>query len=77
MKDEGKKHEGEKRESRRLAFERVRERVQHVFSLSRSFQTAECSRSNAGMKLVFYRIVECPNDRERGKKETLIYFVLQ
>lgn len=48
--------------------EGVRERAQHVFSLSRSFRTAECSRSNAGMTLVLYRIVECPNGRERERE---------
>lgn len=32
--------------------ERVRERAQHVFPLSRSFRTAECSHSNAGVTFV-------------------------
>lgn len=53
------------RERERLGIpERVRERAQHVFPLSRSFRTAECSRSNAGVTfvvtatLVPYRVVE-------------------
>lgn len=49
----------------------MRERAQHVFSLSRSFRTAEYSRSNTGMTLLFYRIVECPNGRGRERREAL------
>lgn len=59
------------KESSRGTPKRVRKRAQHVFSLSRSFRTAECSRSNTGMTLLFYRIVECRNGRGRERREAL------
>lgn len=61
---------------------RVRERAQHVFPLSHSFRTAECSRSNASVTFVVtarssFTASPSSSRGRGGGGGPLIYFVPQ